>query len=228
MEQETMSYQTDPGPAAPHGPPGMPGAPQGKRGNKGCLYAVIACTALFALLGACGAILSAVDSTSSGGGAGAAAPEKSDGEPEAEPTKKGAPKAATNGIGKEYRDGKFAFTVTKVRKGVQEVGDQYFGQKAQGQFVLVYVTVNNIGDEARTFDSSGQYLFDTGGRKFEADGEAGIAMGDQSKAFLEDINPGNSVKGILVFDVPKGVKLKSIELHDSPFSGGVTVPLGNR
>jgi len=131
-----------------------------------------------------------------------------------------------NGIGETYRDGKFSFTVTKVKKGVRRVGNEYLGQTAQGQFVLVYVTVRNTGDRARTFDAGNQKLIDTSGREFQADSEAVIAMGEESKSFLEEINPGNGVNGILVFDVPRDVKIKSIELHDSMFSGGVTVPLG--
>ncbi len=43
--------------------------------------------------------------------------------------------------------------------------------------------------------------------------------------FLNEINPGNQVNGIIVFDVPKDVQPTRIELHDSLFSGGVTVPL---
>jgi hypothetical protein len=33
------------------------------------------------------------------------------------------------------------------------------------------------------------------------------------------------VTGTLVFDVPKGTKPSKLELHDSPFSGGVEVQL---
>lgn len=43
---------------------------------------------------------------------------------------------------------------------------------------------------------------------------------------LNDINPGNQVTGVVVFDIPKNVKLTRLELHDSPFSGGVPVSLG--
>ena len=43
------------------------------------------------------------------------------------------------------------------------VGDQYLGKTAQGQYVLVYVTVTNIGDQARTFDSGAQKLKDAQG-----------------------------------------------------------------
>jgi hypothetical protein len=130
----------------------------------------------------------------------------------------------TPGIGDAVRDGKFEFTVTKVQKGVAKVGDEFLNEKAQGQFVLVHVTVKNIGKEAQTFDDGNQTLRDADGRKFDADSEAGIYL-DDSNAFLNDINPGNTVKGIVVFDVPKDAKLASIELHDAMFSGGVTVSL---
>ena len=36
---------------------------------------------------------------------------------------------------------------------------------------------------------------------------------------------GNSAKGKLIFDVPKGTEFTGLELHDSPFSGGVEVGL---
>ncbi|OLT24081.1 hypothetical protein BJF79_13905 [Actinomadura sp. CNU-125] len=197
------------------------------------MYAVVGGVAVLFLMGACGAIIStasdpAATSSEAGTGAEAAAGEGGgDGksEKEAKPEKK---EKVTNGIGREYRDGKFAFTVTKVQKGVERVGNEYAGSDAQGQFVLVHITVENIGDEARMFDGTNQTLVDTEGREFEADTEAAIWSNEETKSFLEQINPGNSVKGVVIFDVPKNVKLKAIELHDSMFSGGVTVPLGGR
>lgn len=198
-----------PGPYAP--PPARK-----RSGLKGCLIVVAAVLGGIVILAAIGAAV----------GGGTNAPASTPAETHSAAAAPGK-KKPVNGVGREYRDGKFAFTVTKIKKGVRRVGDQYVGRTAQGQFVLVYVTVDNIGNEARTFDSSSQKLKDMKGREFSADGEATIAMGNESKAFLESINPGNGVHGILAFDVPKGIKLKSLELHDSPFSGGVTVPLGD-
>ncbi len=57
------------------------------------------------------------------------------------------------------------------------------------------------------------------GQKYEADGAAGIHLEEDSRAFLEDINPGNSVNGIVVFDIPKDGQIVKLELHDSAFSG---------
>jgi hypothetical protein len=85
--------------------------------------------------------------------------------------------------------------------------------------------VRNIGDASRLFDASSQKLFDTTGRQYSAASEAILYLGDRAKSFLQQINPGNSVDGIVVFDIPAGTKLDRIELHDSLFSGGVAVKL---
>jgi hypothetical protein len=75
------------------------------------------------------------------------------------------------------------------------------------------------------FGGSSQKLKDAAGRTYDADSGSAIYLTD-SNSFLKDINPGNRVSGTVVFDVPKGTKLADLELHDSMFSGGVTVPLG--
>ena len=200
--------------------------PKSSGAGKGCLIAIGVIVGLFLLLGACAAVLSAGSSKSASPATAASTPDSTQAPPPA--AKKQAPppaaKKVVNGIGREYRDGKFAFTVTRIKKGVHRVGDQYTGQTAQGQYVLVYVTVRNIGTEASTFDNSSQKLTDVQGRNFDSDTGATISMTD-ANAFLKDINPGNGVNGILVYDVPQGTRLKSIDLHDSMFSGGVTVPL---
>jgi Domain of unknown function (DUF4352) len=137
-----------------------------------------------------------------------------------------APAEEAAGMGSPVRDGKFEFVVSKVDCGKTRLGDTNFGKDAQGQFCTVNVKVTNIGREAQTLDASSQYLYGSGGQRFDADTEAALYLGvNQTRTFLEDINPGNSVNGILVFDIPKGEKPTKIELHDSPFSGGVTVEL---
>lgn len=131
----------------------------------------------------------------------------------------------TAGIGDPVRDGMFEFTVTSVETGIQHVGGEYIGSDAQGQYVIVHVKVRNIGDEPRTLSMSAQKLHDAGGRTFTASSGAAAMALPESDAFLNNINPGNSVTAQLLFDVPTDVQLASIELHDSPYSGGVTVSL---
>ncbi|MGW7201509.1 DUF4352 domain-containing protein [Streptomyces chryseus] len=189
-----------------------------KRHGRGTLHQyLIALTAVIALV--------TMTAVSSGNGVAqaAAAPALNQAamceDTEREPQEK--PESPT--IGDPVRDGKFEFTVTKVVPGVEEIGGDY-GDKAQGQFILVCINVENIGDESQLFDGSAQKLFDAEDREFSADTAAAIYL-EESESFLNEINPGNKVEGIVVFDVPKNVEPVKIELHDSVFSGGVTVNL---
>jgi len=132
--------------------------------------------------------------------------------------------AGNPGIGEAAADGKFNFVVNGVDCSVTELGDQYFGTTAQGQFCIVDLTITNIGDKAQSFFGDNATLYNAAGQEFSADSEAAIYLEDSSSLY-EEINPGNSLNSKVVFDVPAGTAPASIELHDSAFSGGVTVDL---
>jgi len=124
------------------------------------------------------------------------------------------------------RDGKFEFVVKSVQPGLSEVGDNPFlAQKAQGQFVIVALSVQNIGDNPQSFSPSDQKLTDTQGRSFISDSAAQIALGGSDISVWDNINPGNTVDVKIVYDMPAGATPASIALHDSMFSGGATVTL---
>ncbi|MFD3506384.1 DUF4352 domain-containing protein [Nocardia sp. NPDC058666] len=125
--------------------------------------------------------------------------------------------------GTEVRDGKFGFTVTKVDPPVAIVGDNPYMQKtAQGEFVLVYVDVANTSNVAQHYFGSNQKLIDDQGREFANDTAAEINVNDQLSA---EINPGNKISMVLVFDVPVGTVATAVEFHDSAFSDGARVAL---
>ncbi|MEU1841714.1 DUF4352 domain-containing protein [Micromonospora chersina] len=138
---------------------------------------------------------------------------------------KGDDKPKSAKIGQPARDGKFEFTVKSSKCGVAKVGTSMIGDKAQGQFCLVTVNVKNIGKEAQTLDGSSQKALAADGTEYSSDTEAGLYANKEASTFFEEINPGNQVTGVFVFDIPKNVKLTKLELHDSMFSGGVTVSL---
>ena len=136
-----------------------------------------------------------------------------------------APKApAVAAIGTPVRDGKFEFTVGGITCGLSEVGTAPLTKAAQGQFCLVDVTVKNIGDQAQPFFGSNQYAYNAAAQKYTADTEAAIYLPEANSLFVP-INPGNQLTGKVIFDIPAGATLTKIELHDSAFSGGVTVAL---
>jgi hypothetical protein len=53
-------------------------------------------------------------------------------------------------MNKGATDGRFQFTVTGMECGASSVGPDGFGQKAQGEFCLVSVTIKNIGKDAES------------------------------------------------------------------------------
>lgn len=137
--------------------------------------------------------------------------------------------ASAAGVGSKVRDGKFEFVITGIShaKSVGDTADG-LGDTAQGRYTILHIRVTNIGSESQTLDDGSQYVYDAAGRKFTANSSADIDLGGvngQNSTWLEDINPGNTVHGRIAFDLPAGDKAVKAELHDSMFSGGVTVSL---
>jgi hypothetical protein len=133
--------------------------------------------------------------------------------------------AVAGEMDKPAKDGKFQFTVTGMKCGVKSVGPEGFGQRAQGEFCLIDVQIKNIADSAEVFNDSSQQATDAKGAVYSVDSGAAVYANGDSSTFLEEINPGNTVKGKLVFDVPKATKLTSVVLHESMYTAGVKIPL---
>lgn len=132
---------------------------------------------------------------------------------------------ATAKLNESARDGKFEFTVKSIKCGETTVGDQYYSVTAQGEFCMVNIKVTNIGDEPQGLYSSSQYLYNSEGQKYSSDSSATSTVQTGNDLWWSDINPGNTVEGTIVYDVPKGMTPASVELHDSFFSDGILVEL---
>lgn len=141
------------------------------------------------------------------------------------PPKKEVP--ANPGLNTPVESGDLSMTVTKIKCGVKSLGSSDFGVKADGQFCLMSLNAENTGDEAVTLSGDSQKLLDAKGRQFSADNEAWIYIGKQgSNVIFEEINPGNTSKGIVVFDVPKNVTPTQAIVSGDFFGGDeVTVDL---
>jgi hypothetical protein len=130
-------------------------------------------------------------------------------------------------IGEEARDGDFAFTVNRLENigSTLEAEDEFMDDaQASGEFYVMELTVENIGNEAQNLSASNQYLYDAGERRFSASDDFEVVLAIDTPIF-ELLNPGAVTDGRIVFDVPEGVEIEFAELHDSAFSGGVLVDL---
>lgn len=186
-------------------------APSGKRSRPGRRTRLTVAAGVISLITLAGVVVTAV-------GCGGNCGRYTFGEPMDPPSK-----SRATGIGKKVREGSFEFTVTKVSTA-SSVGDGPLARKARGRFVLVHLTVRNIGGEARIFFGDNQKLSDDEGNEFLADSSA-VTSDPKSKSLYEEIKPGGKVSGVVAFDVPRGREITTIELHDSMFSDGVRVTL---
>ena len=134
--------------------------------------------------------------------------------------------ASVSGIGQVVKDGDFAFVVKSVLCGAQAaaaVNSGGIGETVPSGALecIVTMTVTNDKSQAQTFFDSNQYAYDAKGRQFSADSNGSIYLtGDQDG---NQINPGITVTAPVPFQIPAGDTIVKMVLHDSAYSGGVTV-----
>jgi hypothetical protein len=174
----------------------------------------------FILLAVIALIVIIVIASNSGGGSGSSSSSSDGG------SSSSGDSAKAIGLNQSVRDGKFEFTVSGVDCSKTTLGAGPISTQANGVFCLVSVHVQNIGDQAQTLDSTSQVAYDAQGKEYSTDTEAAFYLENAGDALFNQLNPGSSVDGTLVYDVPTGTTLTKLELHDFAFSGGVTVNLG--
>ncbi|HNS64994.1 MAG TPA: DUF4352 domain-containing protein [Candidatus Woesebacteria bacterium] len=130
-------------------------------------------------------------------------------------------------IGEQVQSGDLAFTVNGV-KDYQSLGNSFTSKDAQGVFKVVSLKIENVGKETKTIDSSMIKLMDSEGRTFERsiDGQTakGLSQG-QVDLFLQQVQPGLSVNGEIVFDIPETAQGLVIELRGGLFATPAEVEL---
>ncbi len=118
-------------------------------------------------------------------------------------------------------DGPMSFTVHGIETvSTVAMSEAPLEKTAVGEFVVVHMTVANVGTDPATFIGMFQTLH-AGGATYPLD--------DEATAYLEgtyaDLQPGQSADVSIAFDVPQGTPPESIELHADPSTPGADVPL---
>jgi hypothetical protein len=141
---------------------------------------------------------------------GAPAPEEEAEEPAPEPEP--APAGETVALGETGTTGDWEVTVTGIETRSSYTDEFDFTEYPQGEFQVVAMEVTNLGAEATMFDASEALtLYDTDGNAHSVDFNL---LGDFA---YTDINPGNSLSGEAVVDVPEGTEVSELEIVD-PFT----------
>ncbi len=167
------------------------GAPSQGRSTASKL--LIGCASVFAVLVlfvGCLAVLAGGggDQQSAGSGGG--------GKAESQP---GATKANAVSIGDPVKAGPVEWTVIDASTATTLKGS--FGSRKQGNFVIVDFNFTNNKNEATTLDSESFRLIDSEGRQFEVDTDTYEYVPAGKDIFLDQVNPGVSKQGQVIFTV---------------------------
>jgi hypothetical protein len=131
------------------------------------------------------------------------------------------------GMGEEAHEGGLSFVVTRFDCQPTQTDASGAIRTPQGRFCSLGLVVKNVGDRPEGFSGIFQGLVDGQGRRFGPDDKATQALPEnQVRDFLlQQINPGNEIRGVLVYDLPVGLEPAQALLKRTPRSSGVTIRL---
>lgn len=130
-------------------------------------------------------------------------------------------------IGEPVTDKDLDFTVIKITTA-KALGNTYTRKDAQGTFQIINLKIANQGKETKTIDSSMFQLTDSKGRTFDRSIEGQSAKGMSEGGldlFLQQVQPGLSVNGDIVFDIPADATGLQLIVKGSVFSSGQKIQL---
>ena len=107
-------------------------------------------------------------------------------------------------FGEKFEVGDFSYNFSSYETK-SSIGNEYFGAKADGVFLIIDVTIENIAKESETLWSSNVVVVDDQQRRFDSDVSAEIYMSQETFNFKQ-MQPGLPKAGKIVFDVPKDIK----------------------
>ena len=127
-----------------------------------------------------------------------------------------------SGSGAQASDGGLTFAITGTETAASvKYQDAPVVKNAQGEFIVVHMTVLNSGDAQGTFLATLQKL-NAGGTTYSIDDEATAYL---NGTWADLAAPGDTAELAIAFDVPPGTTPESLEVHGAPMSTGVEVPL---
>lgn len=119
--------------------------------------------------------------------------------------------------GSDLQVGEVKWKVEDVQKE-KTLGNDYTKTNASGIFLVVKVRAELTGNKSGTVDSNQFELIDNKNRTFtpNSEGQSAYTMQGGEDLFLKQVNPGLSISGAVVFDIPEdapGLKLKIKDLR---------------
>lgn len=125
---------------------------------------------------------------------------------------------AIPGLKTPVRVGDFQFTVNAWKCGIARVGSDFLNATAKGTYCRADATVINKTKSPQTFWVDNLTANDATGRTFAVDTEAVIYGNESGDGWMESLNPDESLRAFVFFDVAKGTKIVSLTFDAGLFT----------
>jgi hypothetical protein len=204
---------------------GVPPPPQGQgtRRGRGVRIAFFGCgglIGLFLLLVIAVALSDDQDTTT----AQKEEPAKEKKEEKKEKRKEAKGRESAVGVGQPVDVGEVQWTATNVTRTGQLSQERFgqFGETKQGDFVVADLLFTNNGNEPAAFTTNSIALLDANNREFRPDTDTFGYIGPQRNILLEQVNPGVTQEGTVIFSVPPDAAGFVLRLEDARVFGNQT------
>lgn len=202
-------------PSVPPPPLQAGGRSWGKILAGGCGVLVL----LFLLMVGCAALFG----SGGGGGGGGSDDSKGNEKKKAGSSTKQKEEADAVLIGAVATAGDVQWVVTdaqRVNELVREGPTPKLTKTEQGSFVTVDFDFTNNGSDSVTLDNASTTLLDSEGRESRPKTDASTYIPEDRKLLLENVNPGLTRQGRVIFDVPPDASGFQLQVGDTnPFGG---------
>lgn len=119
----------------------------------------------------------------------------------------------TADMGEPLNVGDVTWTVTNATQATELASPM--GETKQGNFVIADFDFTNNGDEAVTLDSASLALLDGEGRSSDVDTDNPMYVDPERDVFLQQVNPGVTRQGQVIFSVAPDASDFTLELGDT-------------
>lgn len=151
---------------------------------------------------------------------------KETGAPAAAPVKTPIPTRLLPAVGDTVVTANWEVGIPEAPHKVRHLSHSFYTANTAGFFVVVPLTIKNIGQETSTFSSWQLKLLDAQDRKYDpAEWGAQLAAGGES-LFLKQINPGLSHTTVVVFEVPEDGSGFQLQIQGSLAAKSANIRIG--
>ena len=95
----------------------------------------------------------------------------------------------------------------------QELRDSIFEYSTSNEYFVVHIEYTNTSTEAQDLWAADFVLVDTDGKEYSTNRDVSLALEDP--IIIDEVNPGLSIQGTIVFEVPPGTEFTEMRLDES-------------